>query len=101
MKTWQTQFQASPRRVGRRPLEGSSDTAGTAANGQKLERVLEGESIALTVLTGTRTLTKFLDRTYLGMGYLCGMMFLLLALFITYQVIARKLGWVMAPGEWT
>ena len=25
-------------------------------------------------------------------------MFLLLALFITYQVIARKVGWVMAPG---
>jgi len=32
------------------------------------------------------------------MGYLCGAMFLLLALFITYQVIARKVGWVMAPG---
>ena len=32
------------------------------------------------------------------MGYLCGMMFLLLALFITYQVIARKVGWIMAPG---
>jgi TRAP-type mannitol/chloroaromatic compound transport system permease small subunit len=25
-------------------------------------------------------------------------MFLLLALFITYQVIARKVGWIMAPG---
>tara|TARA_Y100000758_G_scaffold69999_1_gene45938 strand:+ start:626 stop:1174 length:549 start_codon:yes stop_codon:yes gene_type:complete len=32
------------------------------------------------------------------MGYLCGMMFLLLALFITYQVIARKFNVVMAPG---
>ena len=73
-------------------------TAGTAENGQKLERILEGESLALTLLTGMRALTKFLDRTYLGMGYLCGTMFLLLALFITYQVIARKVGWVMAPG---
>ena len=73
-------------------------TAGTAANGQKLERVLEGKSFALTLLTGMRTATKVLDRTYLGMGYLCGTMFLLLALFITYQVIARKIGMVMAPG---
>jgi TRAP-type mannitol/chloroaromatic compound transport system permease small subunit len=32
------------------------------------------------------------------MGYLCGTMFLLLALFITYQVIARKFNFVMAPG---
>ena len=71
---------------------------GTAENGQKLERILEGESFALTLLTGMRALTRFLDRTYLGMGYLCGTMFLLLALFITYQVIARKVGWIMAPG---
>ena len=69
-----------------------------AAEGQKLERVLEGQSLALSVLNGMRALTKGLDRTYLAMGYLCGTMFLLLALFITYQVIARKVGWVMAPG---
>ncbi len=68
------------------------------AEGQKLERVLEGKSPALTLLNGMRTLTRLLDRTYLAMGYLCGTMFLLLALFITYQVIARKVGWVMAPG---
>lgn len=68
------------------------------AEGQKLERVLEGQSLALTLLNGMRALTRFLDRTYLAMGYLCGAMFLLLALFITYQVIARKVGWVMAPG---
>jgi len=73
-------------------------TAGTAAKEQKLERVLEGQSLALSLLNGMRTLTRILDRTYLGMGYMCGMMFLLLALFITYQVIARKVGWVMAPG---
>ena len=73
-------------------------TVGTAAEGQKLERVLEGQSFALTLLNGMRALTRILDRTYLGMGYMCGAMFLLLALFITYQVIARKIGWVMAPG---
>ena len=61
-------------------------------------RVLEGRSSALTLLNGMRALTKTLDRTYLAMGYLCGTMFLLLALFITYQVIARKYGFIMAPG---
>ena len=66
--------------------------------GQKLERVLEGQSFALSVLNGMRKITRTLDRTYLAMGYLCGAMFLLLALFITYQVIARKIGFVMAPG---
>ena len=69
-----------------------------AAEGQKLERVLEGQSLALSLLNASRALTRVLDRTYLAMGYLCGTMFLLLALFITYQVIARKVGWVMAPG---
>ena len=69
-----------------------------AAKGQELERVLEGQSPALSLLNGMRALTKSLDRVYLGMGYLCGTMFLLLALFITYQVIARKLGGIMAPG---
>ena len=70
----------------------------TTAEHQHLERVLEGRSTALTLLTAMRIITKSLDRLYLGMGYLCGTMFLLLALFITYQVIARKYGIVMAPG---
>ena len=35
---------------------------------------------------------------YLGMGYICGAEILLLGLFITYQVIARKTGMVRAPG---
>ncbi len=70
----------------------------TTAEHQNLERVLEGQSAALTILTGVRTVTRALDRVYLGMGYLCGTMFLLLALFITYQVIARKFDVVMAPG---
>jgi|TARA_B110000014_G_C19894445_1_gene462723 TRAP-type mannitol/chloroaromatic compound transport system permease small subunit len=73
-------------------------TADIAAEGQQMERVLEGESTALTLLNGSRAVTKVLDRTYLAMGYLCGTMFLLLALFITYQVIARKFDIVMAPG---
>ncbi len=68
-------------------------------DGQSLERVLEGESLAFSLLILMRAVTRFLDRVYLGMGYLCGGMFLGLGLFITYQVVARKLGWVMAPGH--
>ena len=74
-----------------------ASTETTAAN-QHVERVLEGRSSALTLLTAMRAITRTLDRVYLSMGYLCGMMFLLLALFITYQVIARKFNVVMAPG---
>ena len=70
----------------------------TAAADQHVERVLEGRSSALTLLTAMRSVTRILDRVYLSMGYLCGTMFLLLALFITYQVIARKFNVVMAPG---
>ena len=74
-----------------------ASTETTAAN-QHVERVLEGRASALTLLTAMRAVTRTLDRVYLSMGYLCGMMFLLLALFITYQVIARKFNVVMAPG---
>lgn len=70
----------------------------TPAADQHVERVLEGRSSALTLLTAMRAVTRTLDRVYLSMGYLCGTMFLLLALFITYQVIARKFDIVMAPG---
>ena len=70
----------------------------TAAADQHVERVLEGRSSALILLTAMRAVTRILDRVYLSMGYLCGTMFLLLALFITYQVIARKFNVVMAPG---
>ena len=70
----------------------------TAAADQHVERVLEGRSSALTLLTAMRAVTRTLDQVYLSMGYLCGTMFLLLALFITYQVIARKFNVVMAPG---
>ena len=70
----------------------------TTAEHQHMERVLEGQSPALTLLTAMRAVTRTLDRIYLGMGYLCGTMFLLLALWITYQVIARKFDFIMAPG---
>ena len=70
----------------------------TPAADQHVERVLEGRSSALTLLTAMRAVTRTLDRVYLSMGYLCGTMFLLLARFITYQVIARKFNVVMAPG---
>ena len=70
----------------------------TTAEHQHTERVLEGQSSALTLLTAMRAVTRTLDRVYLGMGYLCGTMFLLLALWITYQVIARKFDVIMAPG---
>ena len=39
-----------------------------------------------------------LDYVYRILGYICGTLLLLLGLFITYQVIARKLGGPMAPG---
>jgi len=64
------------------------------------ERVLEGQSAALSLLTSIRAMTTILDRIYLAMGYTCGGVFLLLSFFITYQVIARKLRLfdIMAPG---
>ncbi len=70
----------------------------TTAEHLHTERVLEGQSSALTLLTAMRAVTRTLDRVYLGMGYLCGTMFLLLALWITHQVIARKFDVIMAPG---
>ena len=38
------------------------------------------------------------DKLYYFLGYICGLELLLLAFFITYQVIARNLGWPVAPG---
>ena len=69
------------------------------AAGEPMERVLEGRTPALTLLNAMRAVTRFADRIYLGMGHLCGGIFLMLGLFITYQVIARKVGWAMAPGQ--
>jgi TRAP-type C4-dicarboxylate transport system permease small subunit len=62
------------------------------------EQVLEGRSVALGLLTVIRAFSRLMDRVYIGTGYLCGTLFLLLGLFITYQVMARKLGIITAQG---
>ena len=49
-------------------------------------------------LLGTRKITGVMDRLYFWLGYVCGIELLLLGFFITYQVVARKLDWVQAPG---
>ena len=58
----------------------------------------ERRTLPLSLLLGIRTSTVFFDRCYLAMGWICGMELLLLGFFITYQVIARKVGWVQAPA---
>ena len=49
-------------------------------------------------LLTTRSFTGMLDKFYFALGYVCGIELLLLGFFITYQVVARKLDWVQAPG---
>ena len=49
-------------------------------------------------LLGSRSITAVMDRLYFILGYVCGVELLLLGFFITYQVVARKLDWVQAPG---
>ena len=63
--------------------------------------VQETRTLALRLLLGMRASTKFLDRTYLVMGWICGLELLLLGFFVTYQVLARKWGWVQAPATTT
>ena len=53
---------------------------------------------ALYLLLGFRAVTSKADRLYFIFGYICGLELLMLGFFITYQVIARKLNWVQAPG---
>ena len=72
--------------------------ASAAGKGPPMERVLEGRSMARTLLNAMRALNASLDRVCLGIGYLCGGLFLMLAFFITYQSLAREFGWVMSPG---
>ena len=57
-----------------------------------------GQSIALSLLLGIRAFTRGADRVYFVMGYICGLELLFLGFWITYQVIARKVGWVQAPA---
>ena len=55
-------------------------------------------TVASNLLFGMRAVTSITDRIYFIMAFVCGLELLLLGFFITYQVVARKLGWVMAPA---
>ena len=55
-------------------------------------------TVASNLLYGIRAITRVTDKIYFIMAWVCGLELLLLGFFITYQVIARKLGWVMAPA---
>ena len=53
---------------------------------------------ASNLLFALRAITKVTDKIYYIMAFVCGLELLLLGFFITYQVVARKLNWIMAPG---
>jgi TRAP-type C4-dicarboxylate transport system permease small subunit len=53
---------------------------------------------AREALLFNRTVSQIFDRLYFTLGYICGLELLLLGFFITYQVVARKLDWIQAPG---
>jgi len=55
-------------------------------------------TVASNLLFGMRAVTSITDRIYFIMAFVCGLELLMLGFFITYQVVARKLGWVMAPA---
>ena len=55
-------------------------------------------TVASNLLYGIRATTRVTDKMYFAMAWVCGLELLLLGFFITYQVIARKLLWVMAPA---
>ncbi len=55
-------------------------------------------TVASNLLYGIRAITRVTDKIYFAMAWVCGLELLLLGFFITYQVIARKLLWVMAPA---
>lgn len=55
-------------------------------------------TVASNLLYGMRAITRVADKMYFVMAWVCGLELLLLGFFITYQVVARKLGWVMAPA---
>jgi len=55
-------------------------------------------TVASNLLYGIRAITRVTDKMYFAMAWVCGLELLLLGFFITYQVIARILGWVMAPA---
>ncbi len=53
---------------------------------------------ALELLLVFRAVSRVTDRLYYGVGYVSGLGLLLLALFITYQVIAQNLDWPHVQG---
>lgn len=53
---------------------------------------------ARDALLFNRTISQVMDKLYYTLGYITGLELLLLGFFITYQVVARKLDWVQAPG---
>ena len=48
-------------------------------------------------LARVQAVKRAMDRLFLGLGYLAGMLFTALAFFITYDVIARKWGHIGIP----
>lgn len=62
------------------------------------ERAAAVQTPALKLLLGVRAFGRQSDRVYKAMGLVCGVEMLFLGFFITYQVVARKLNWAMAPA---
>ena len=75
-----------------------SDGSGVIAPPSTGSLANEIRTIPLSLLIFMRNFTRAADRVYYIMGWICGMELLLLGFFITYQVIARKVGWVQAPA---
>ena len=81
------------------PVEAEGvDSAGVIAPPSSDSLAGEIRTLPLNCLIFMRSFTRMADRIYLVMGWICGMELLLLGFFITYQVIARKVGWVQAPA---
>jgi TRAP-type C4-dicarboxylate transport system permease small subunit len=81
------------------PVEAEGvDAAGVIAPPSSASLAGEIRTLPLNCLIFMRSFTRIADRVYLMMGWICGMELLLLGFFITYQVIARKVGWVQAPA---
>ena len=65
---------------------------------QAVQPTADNQPATITITRAIYKMDGGLDYVYRILGYICGTLLLLLGLFITYQVIARKLGGPMAPG---
>ena len=65
---------------------------------QAVQPTADNQPATITITRAIYKMDGGLDYVYRILGYVCGTLLLLLGLFITYQVIARKLGGPMAPG---